>query len=276
MRIRSIKPDFWRSEDIKALPFEVRLLFIGLWSYVDDNGVGIDDPRLIAADLFALEDDPKDIREYVRDGLARLSRGLQIVRYEADGRRLIFITNWDKHQKIDRPGKPRHPRPETIPTRPNGDELGLPETFSRESRDSLDAGAGEQGNRGTGEQGKTTSLREVGAAGAQAIVAEWIDHCAKRPPGNVIGQLSKQIKAMLEEGIDPDDIRRGVAAWMAKNLHPSTLPSVVNEVMNRTSPPPPAPRPSTTDQRVAAAQALKAQFASHGANVLQLPSGDHR
>lgn len=37
---------------------------------------------------------------------------------------------------------------------------------------------------------------------------------------------------MLAEGIDPDDVRRGLAAWMTKGLHPSTLPSVVNEVMN--------------------------------------------
>ncbi|NIH81703.1 hypothetical protein [Amycolatopsis viridis] len=35
-------------------------------------------------------------------------------------------------------------------------------------------------------------------------------------------------------------------------------------------------RPSTTDQRVAAAQALKARLASNGANVLQLPTGDLR
>jgi hypothetical protein len=67
---------------------------------------------------------------------------------------------------------------------------------------------------------------------AQSIVAEWIEHCAKRPPGPVIGQTAKAIGAMLAEGVDPDDVRRGVAAWHQKGLHPSTLPSVVNEVMN--------------------------------------------
>ncbi|HEY8504373.1 MAG TPA: hypothetical protein VIL46_07300, partial [Gemmataceae bacterium] len=65
-----------------------------------------------------------------------------------------------------------------------------------------------------------------------ALVAEWLRHCRKRPPGSVIGQVGKQIKAMLAEGIDPADIRRGLAAWHSKGLHPSTLPSVVNEVMN--------------------------------------------
>lgn len=67
---------------------------------------------------------------------------------------------------------------------------------------------------------------------AQVILGEYLDRCAKRPPGAVVGQLGKIIKVLLAEDIDPDDIRRGLAAWMAKGLHPSTLPSVVNEVMN--------------------------------------------
>ncbi|MER5622482.1 hypothetical protein ABT061_15705 [Streptosporangium sp. NPDC002544] len=67
---------------------------------------------------------------------------------------------------------------------------------------------------------------------AQTLIGEWIDRCPKRPPGTVIGQVSKHVKAMLDEGIAPDDIRRGFALWMSKGLNPSTLPSVVNEVMN--------------------------------------------
>lgn len=67
---------------------------------------------------------------------------------------------------------------------------------------------------------------------AQTIVAEWLERTPKRPPGTVIGQVARSVDVMLGEGIDPDDLRRGLGAWMAKGLHPSTLPSVVNEVMN--------------------------------------------
>jgi hypothetical protein len=94
---------------------------------------------------------------------------------------------------------------------------------------------------------------------AQALIADWIEHVPKRPPGNVVGQVSKHIKAMLAEGVDPLDIRRGLAAWVGKGLHPSTLPSVVNEVMNG-SPLAAAARPATTDVRVAQAQALKSRY----------------
>lgn len=95
---------------------------------------------------------------------------------------------------------------------------------------------------------------------AQALIADWIDHIPKKPPGSVIGQVGKHIKAMLADGIDRADIRRGLATWAGKGLHPSTLPSVVNEVMNA-RPLAAAARPATTDVRVAQAQALKSLYA---------------
>lgn len=63
-----------------------------------------------------------------------------------------------------------------------------------------------------------------------AIVGEWIDTLPHRPPGRVIGQVAKEIKTMLDEGISPDFIRAGVAEWQRKGLHPSALASIVHEV----------------------------------------------
>lgn len=97
------------------------------------------------------------------------------------------------------------------------------------------------------------------SAGADAptttdqLIGDWLDHVPKRPPGTVISQVGKHIKAMLDgDGIDPADVRRGIAEWATKGLHPSALPSVVNEVMNgrprapargpRTTPPTTRPR----------------------------------
>lgn len=114
--------------------------------------------------------------------------------------------------------------------------------------------------------GTAAPRRDAPEATAQTLVGEWLDRCSKRPPQRVIGHVAKLIKEMLGEGIAPDDIRRGMAQWMARGLHPSSLPPVVNEVMNaapavaRTgSAPAAAARRSTTDERVAAIQALKHQ-----------------
>jgi hypothetical protein len=149
MRIRSIKPEFWRSRDIARLPMQTRLLFIGVWSYVDDNGVGRDEVPLIAADLFAhdLSGDPPETLRRVSTGLDDLSRGGQIVRYEADGQPLLYVCKWEKHQRIQNPAKARFPRPEAV----SGDPTETLPPPSGDSPEILGPGAGEQGSRGAGE-----------------------------------------------------------------------------------------------------------------------------
>ena len=110
-RIRSIKPDFFTSEKIASLPMSTRLTFIGLWTHADDNGVAVDNVRLIAAAIWPLEDDPLEALTRTSEDLLRLSEAGLIVRYEVAGRALLFITNWDEHQKVSHPGKPRFARP---------------------------------------------------------------------------------------------------------------------------------------------------------------------
>lgn len=165
MRIRSIKPEFWRSEDISALSIPDRLLFIGLWSYVDDNGVGRDRLADIAADLFApdLERDPQEVYGRVRGGLRELSgRGL-IHRYEAGGKRYLSIATWKSHQRIDKPSAGRFPLPTSEDAsfvEPSANTpVALPEPST--------PGAGEQGSRGAVEQG----IPQTQVANARATLA---------------------------------------------------------------------------------------------------------
>lgn len=69
---------------------------------------------------------------------------------------------------------------------------------------------------------------------AQPLVGEWLEHCAERPPGRVVGQVAREVKTMLDEGIAENRIREGLAVWHRKALHPSALASVVHEVSQRT------------------------------------------
>jgi len=145
VRIRSIKPEFWRSQDIAELAWEDRLLFIGLWSYVDDNGVGRDDPRIITADLFALDSgEYRDTLARVADGLNTLAERGRIMRYTVEGAAYLEIVNWDRHQRIDRPNKARYPRSTDDSAKPR-DTLATPSRGSS----ARNRGTGEQGNRGT-------------------------------------------------------------------------------------------------------------------------------
>lgn len=89
---------------------------------------------------------------------------------------------------------------------------------------------------------------------AQTLVGEWIDHCEAKPPARVVGQIAKEVAAMLSEGIAYERVRAGLQAWQQKSLHPSALASVVHEVAN------PPKRRSTTDQRAAQGLALVQHF----------------
>lgn len=154
MRIRSIKPEFWRSPDISCLAIEDRLLFVGLWSYVDDNGVGEDREAMISADLFAddLARDPRETFARVSRGLSKLSEAGRIVRYTVARRDFLEITNWSKHQRIDKPGKARLPHHHAAGAVIREGVASLPETLAPGTGDQ---GTGEQGNReqGTGSEG---------------------------------------------------------------------------------------------------------------------------
>ncbi len=80
-----------------------------------------------------------------------------------------------------------------------------------------------------------TAAEEPEPITAGTVVGEWLERCTKRPPNAVVGRVAKQIKNLLGENIHPDDIRRGLARWMAKGADPSSIPSFVNEAMNASS-----------------------------------------
>ena len=172
-RIRSIKPEFFTSLTIADLELSTRLTFIGLWTYVDDNGVGLADPRLIRAAIWPLEEAP-DILQRTREDLQSLHAARLVDLYEASGKALIAVSSWSEHQKVSHPRKPRFPRPEEVPrlTRtpsdqdsfnPPEDSGDSPEDLPRTPeilRPEQGAGSREQGagNRGNAEPSASADL----------------------------------------------------------------------------------------------------------------------
>jgi hypothetical protein len=149
MRIRSIRPEFWSSEDIAALDWHTRLIYIGLWSYVDDNGVGRDNELLITAALFPLSEDSRGDSRRVAAGIRDLAAAGQIARYAVDGKRYLHVVSWTKHQRTDNAGKHRYPLPtcdDAVPAPVS--EVDSPRSAASRG-DSL-LGEGEKGRRGEG------------------------------------------------------------------------------------------------------------------------------
>ena len=100
-RIRTIKPEFWTDEKIVRLPFEGRLLFIGLWNFADDMGALDFSPDRIRMQIF-----PGDSAVQVEHLLDLLEvTGLVDYMTGDDGGKVLRVRNWSAHQKIDNPSR---------------------------------------------------------------------------------------------------------------------------------------------------------------------------
>lgn len=91
-RARNIKPGFFQNEDLVELSFEVRLLFIGLWTLADREGRLEDRPKRIKMAVFPADNIDVDA------GLEQLQSAGFVVRYDAGNIKAIQITNFAKHQ----------------------------------------------------------------------------------------------------------------------------------------------------------------------------------
>src|SRR5262245_48091483 len=96
-RIRTIKPEFPQSEGVGRLTRDARLLFIQLWTIVDDAGRGRASSRVLASVLYPYDDDAIAL---MPQWLAELEGSGHIRRYEYEGNCYLDIPNWLKHQKI--------------------------------------------------------------------------------------------------------------------------------------------------------------------------------
>lgn len=71
-----------------------------------------------------------------------------------------------------------------------------------------------------------------GSVSAKDLVGEYVAACLHRPPKDTLGHLGRKVRILLEEGFEPGPIRTALERLRTKGLHPSVLPSVVNEVLN--------------------------------------------
>jgi hypothetical protein len=181
-RIRSIKPEFFTSLTIADLPLSARLTFIGLWTYVDDNGVGPADARLIRAAIWPLEETP-DILQRTREDLQSLHAARLITLYEASGRPLVHVSSWEEHQKVSHPRKPRFPAPRDAPQAPDQQAHDSPE----DRRSAPEDDAPEQG-AGSREQGKGIEGNPEAAASDES------------PPRLDVERVCEHLAAVIEKG----------------------------------------------------------------------------
>lgn len=239
-RIRSIKPEFWTDRKLARLSRDARLLYISLWNLADEHGRVHGDTRYIKGHCLPYDD---DLSLAAVDGLLReLELASRVHRYEVDGDPFLFLPKLASHQRLE---------PTKVPSRlpePPAHAQNTPDTPSSEPRADSSARDADLSEPSVALQVAGSRLQVAGSRAqdsAAQITGEYVANLRKKPPQQVVAQLAHVIKQLIvNDEIDPEDVRAGLALWHAKAGHPNALPSFVNEAMNR---PPPT---SVADSRV--------------------------
>lgn len=166
-RIRTIKPDFFRSPDTAKVDFPVRLFYQALWCWADDFGIGETNLHGLLGFAFPDEDEftAQDVRRFCAEVAAHFGARFYTVR----GRHYYAIPSWEKHQKLerrtDRRKNPTPDDPDAVPDlrfHPCADSA--PEEPRKNGAETALEREGEQGNRGKGNfLVRATGVRHQGA-----------------------------------------------------------------------------------------------------------------
>lgn len=201
-RIRSIKPEIRTSEKVNSWPIEVRYFWIMLWGYVDDHGKGRDNPKLIVADTYPLDDDVT--AQDVDSWLGVLEQAGVLRRYEVNGKRYLSIINWLEHQR------PSHPAKSVIPDPPvDSGESHEASGNPPESRVQVSENGSPEQRAESSEQGAV----EQGAGAPRSPYTDEFEHVYSLYPIKVSkGEAFKAFKKAKKQ-ISTDVIEAGVIRY---------------------------------------------------------------
>lgn len=215
-RIRSIKPEFWTSEQVMDCKPVTRLLFIGLWNFADDEGRLPFSPRTIKAQVLPGDDvSPDDVRDMVLE----LSRIKLVMLYAVEGRDYLQITGWS-HQKIDKPQKPKYPAPFADESGPIEDNSPNPPRTLAPDRIGEDRKGEEKNNRTVAKATRPDDQFE-----------EFWKTFPKREGSNPKNPSRKLFQRAVKSGHDPTKIIGGARRYSEECLSLKTEKRMVAQAM---------------------------------------------
>lgn len=215
-RIRTIKPEFFTSEDIVSLTPLARLFYVGLWCEADREGRMAWKPRTLKMRYLPGDDCDIDAlaQELVASGLIDL--------YEVEGKAYAQIPSFTNHQVIN-----NREVDSILPQKPA-------RRVTRES--GVKAEGRKEGREGKGKEGKEGKEHNAGADAGEAELAEGQQ---AELPGLPKPEPEPAPEPDLEAGFEefwaawPSHHRKGQRAkclerWKAECLHASAGAVVAN------------------------------------------------
>lgn len=97
-RGRMIKPELWTSKRINKVSLESNLLFIALLNFCDDFGTIQDSNRMILGNCFPYRENITE--KMIEKWKSELVEVQLLAKIEYQGRNLLAVVKWEKHQTI--------------------------------------------------------------------------------------------------------------------------------------------------------------------------------
>lgn len=273
-RIRNLKPEFWTDGNIVQLSFAARLFYQGTWNFaLCDRGHLPDDPMELKLKILPADDvDPAAL-------VAELIKFGRLVRETApDGRRYLRIARLADHNKVDPRWSPRCPycAAESVSsdeTRQSSPKLpDTPVSHTEPPRNSPQEGKGREGKVREGKKDTSSELapRAPDTTPDRPEIERLCTHLAdlveangsKRPA--VTQKWRDAVRLMLDRDKRTEEQIRGAIDWCQADefwrRNVMSMPKLREQydrlrLQAGTQRVRAAPKPSTTDQRVAQAQA---------------------
>lgn len=110
MTRRMITSDMWDDDFIGEMTFLERILWIGLITLADDQGRLPNNPVVFRSRIFPY--DEEITRQYIENGIIKFEKAGKVFCYEVNGKKLLQIVNWWKHQSPQWPQESRYPAPD--------------------------------------------------------------------------------------------------------------------------------------------------------------------
>lgn len=193
MRIRTIKPEFWQSEDLAEVSDKAKLLAIGLLNMADDEGYLKCHAALIKSQIFPFIEGSLNIHGM----LVELSNASYITLLKgSDGKDYLLVNNFNKHQKVNRP------TPSKIRSALEFTEQSLSD------HKQLTVGKEGKGKEGKGRERNDLS---TGVDLVNKIFDFWVIQMGKQTGSTKLTtKRSKAIQARLKDGYTEDQIKSAI------------------------------------------------------------------
>jgi hypothetical protein len=172
-RIRSIKPEILDDAKTAKLSHLEYRLFVGSWIVADDHGNLRGEPEYVRGQVVWAS---RESRETVASALDALVKVGLLTAYSVRGQIYLHVTNWEKHQRIDKPSKAAMPgidQADPLSSQVDDTDSRVVPESSRESRESLvpDTDLDQEGEgEGEGDIPPPASRR----ARAHRLASEWM------------------------------------------------------------------------------------------------------